>query len=151
VLDALVLALLGASVENALGRARLCAFCLLGGALALAARALLDASSPAPLLLGASAAIAAVLGGYLPLYPRARVLTLIAVPFFATFVELPTLIFLGLWLLAQVSLGVFGPEDYLGAGGVDCVAHIGGFLFGAALIGVFARARRAVPPRFPAW
>jgi membrane associated rhomboid family serine protease len=148
-LDILFLVLLGPSVEGALGRVRFGAVCLLGGLLALAAQVLVNDGSPTPMLLSASAAIAAVLGGYLLLYPRARVLTLILVPFFVTLVELPVLIFLGLWLLTQVSLGAFGLEHYLGAGDATYLAHIGGFAFGLALVGVFARHRESVPPRLP--
>jgi membrane associated rhomboid family serine protease len=143
VLDGVFLALLGPSVEDALGRARFCALCLLGGLLALAARAFVDAGSPL-LLLGASGAIAAVLGGYLPLHPRARVLTLVVAPFFTTLVEIPTIVLLGLWLVAQVSLGAFGLEEYLGAGGVAYLVHAGCFAFGLATIGVLVEHRKSL-------
>jgi len=148
-LDILMLVLLGPSVEDALGRVRFSAFCVLGGLLALVTRALLDGGSRAPLLLGASAATAAVLGGYLPLYPRARILTLILLPFVATLVELPVLIFLGVWLLAQVALGAFGLEHYLGVSGTTYLAHAGGFALGLGLIGVFARHLKTTPSGLP--
>ncbi|HEY2142241.1 MAG TPA: rhomboid family intramembrane serine protease [Solirubrobacteraceae bacterium] len=106
-LDALFLALFGPSVEDSLGRVRFGALCLLGGGLALTVHAFLNVG-PALLLLGAWGATAAVLGGYLPLHPRARVLTLIVVPFFATLVELPAIALLGVWLVAQVSFGALG-------------------------------------------
>jgi membrane associated rhomboid family serine protease len=63
------------------------------------------------LLLGVSGATAAVLCGYLPLHPRARVLTLIVMPFFTTLVEIPAIALLGLWLVAQVSFGAFGLDN----------------------------------------
>ncbi len=100
--------LLGPSVEGALGRVRFCAFCLLGGLLALAARALAGAGSPSPVLFSASGVTAAVLGGYLLFYPRARVLTLVAVPFFTTIVEIPAVLLIGLWLALQLYFGAAG-------------------------------------------
>jgi membrane associated rhomboid family serine protease len=118
ILDVLFLALFGPGVEAALGRARFCGLCLLGGLSALAAGALLHGarSHGASLAylphgsVGAIAAVgsvAAVLGGYALLHPRARVLTLVVLPLFGTIVEIPALPLLGLWLLAQVTLGVF--------------------------------------------
>ncbi len=106
-LDGLFLALFAPSVEDTLGRVRLLAVGLLGGVLALIARTLLDADM-GRVTLGASGATAAVLASYLALHPRARVLTLILVPFFTTLVELPAIALLGLWLVAQVSFGAFG-------------------------------------------
>lgn len=144
--------LLGPSVELALGRARfVCLLCLPGALLALAAGALAggDSAPAAPLLLGVAGASAAVLGSYLLLHPRARVLTLMLVPFFATFVELPALIFLGLWLLAQVALVAGGLEHYLGTSVVASFAHVGGFLYGLASIALFTKRRHdksATPP-----
>lgn len=104
-LDILCLGLLGPSVEGALGRSRFCLLCLLGALLAIAARALAGAGSPAPLPFDAWGAIAAVLGVYLVLFPRGRVLTLVLVPFLVTIVELPAVLLLGLWLLAQIYFG----------------------------------------------
>jgi membrane associated rhomboid family serine protease len=107
-LDILFLALLGPSVESALGRARFCASCLLGALLALTARALASVASPSPLLFSASVLTAAVLGGYLLLYPRARVLTLIIAPFFTTIVEIPAVLLIGAWLFLQLGFDVVG-------------------------------------------
>jgi membrane associated rhomboid family serine protease len=100
--------LLGPSVEGALGRVRFCVLCVLGGLLGLAARALTGADSPSPPLFGASGITAAVLGGYLLLHPRARVLTLVAVPFFTTIVEIPAVLLIGLWLALQLYFGAAG-------------------------------------------
>jgi membrane associated rhomboid family serine protease len=108
VLDILFLGLLGPSVERALGRMRLCALCVAGGLLALAVRTLADAGSPSPVLFIAAGVTTAVLGGYLLLYPRARVLTLVAVPFFVTIVEIPAVLVIGLWLALQLGLGAAG-------------------------------------------
>jgi membrane associated rhomboid family serine protease len=138
----LALAIFGPSIEDALGPPRYLAFCLLGSALALlaGAAAQLDAKSFALACAGAGAA---VLGGYLALYPRARVLTMFFVVFLATLVEIPALLLLGLWLLEQVNFATSSLAAPVG--------EWSAFAFGAALIWVFARHRRSVPPRQPAY
>lgn len=128
-LDILLLVLLGGTLESALGRVRFCVLCLLGGLLAVAARALLHDGTPGPIVFGAAGASAAVLGGYLAVYPRARVLTMVLVPFLAGLVELPAVLFLGAWLLAQILL--------TGASAAYA-AHAGVFAFGLILVGSFA-------------
>lgn len=144
-LDILFLGLLGPSVEGTLGRVRFCAFCLLSGLLALAAQALAGVGSPLPLLFSASGVIAAVLGGYLLLYPRARVLTLVVAPFFTTIVEIPAVLLLGLWFLLQLYFGAAGLSGPIGSA-VAYFTHVGGFVFGLALIGLFAKHRNSAPP-----
>lgn len=147
----LFLGIFGPNVEDAMGRLRFPLFYLLGGLVALAAQVAIDPGSSAPTL-GASGAIAAVLGGYILLYPRARVLTLVLIVFFVTIVELPAILLLGFWFLTQVYFGAAGLSDPLGSGGgVAYFAHIGGFLFGLALIGLFAKHRQSVPPRYPVY
>ena len=86
--------------------------------------------------LGASGAIAAVLGGYALLYPRARVLTLVIIIFFVTILRLPALLVLGFWFLLQ--LLDFSASQPDGGGGIAYLAHIGGFVFGLAAIKLFA-------------
>src|SRR6202007_2430530 len=116
------------------------AFYLLGGLVALAAQVAAGPNSTGPTL-GASGAIAAVLGGYILLYPRARVLTLIFIIFFFTIVELPAIVLLGLWFLEQLWFGLAGLATPVGGSeGVAYFAHIGGFLFG--LLGIRASAPR---------
>jgi membrane associated rhomboid family serine protease len=102
------LGLLGPSLEGALRRVRFCGLCLLGGLLGLAARALLDVGSPSPALFGALGMTVAVLGGYLLLFPRAKVLTLVAVPFFTTILEIPAALAIGAWLALQAGLAATG-------------------------------------------
>ena len=87
--------------------------------------------------MGASGAISGVLGGYLLLFPRAKVVTVIFIVFFFTILELPALLVLGLWFVQQA---VFGYFDLAGSseGGVAYFAHIGGFVFGLGLIRLFA-------------
>jgi membrane associated rhomboid family serine protease len=107
-LDMLFLGLLAPSVEGTLGRGRFCALCLLSGTLVGAAWALLGTGWPSPVLLGTSGATLAVLGIYLLLHPRARVLSLVAVPFFTTLVEVPAAALIGLWLALQLYFGAVG-------------------------------------------
>jgi membrane associated rhomboid family serine protease len=104
--DLLVLWLLGPSVEGYLGRMRFFGLCLLGGLFALATCALAGGGASASALFAVTGATTVVLGGYLLLYPRAHVLTLVTVPFFMTIVEVPAAIVVGLWVALQLSLGV---------------------------------------------
>ncbi len=135
----LALVIFGPSVEDAMSRPRFLAFYVLGGLAALALAVAVAPNSTAPLL-GASGAVGAVLGGYLLLHPRARVITLIFIIFFFTIVELPALALLGLWVLAQVWFGLAGLAGPLGgSGGIAYFAQItGGLLFGALAIRAFA-------------
>jgi membrane associated rhomboid family serine protease len=135
----LFLAIFGPNLEDATGRLRYLAFYVLGGLVALAAQVLVSPDSTAPTL-GASGAIAAVLGGYLLLYPRARVLTLVFIVFFVTIVEVPAVLLLGFWFLEQLYFGTAGLASPFGGGeGVAYFAHIGGFVFGLLLIRLFAK------------
>ena len=132
----LFLWIFGNNIEDSMGRARFVAFYLLGGVAALLAQVLIDTGSTVPTV-GASGAIAAVLGGYALLYPRARVVTLIFIIIFFTVIELPALIVLGFWFLLQL-LPAFSEPVMDGGGGVAYFAHIGGFVFGLLAIRLFA-------------
>jgi membrane associated rhomboid family serine protease len=142
----LFLAIFGPTIEDAMGRVRFTAFYFIGGLVALAAQVAVNPSSTAPVL-GASGAIAAVLGGYIVLYPRARVLTLVLIIFFFTVIELPAAVLLGVWFALQL----LEAEVNHGGAGVANFAHIGGFLFGLALVHAFAKRRTSVPPRYPVY
>jgi membrane associated rhomboid family serine protease len=134
----LFLWIFGNNVEDAMGRPKFVGFYLLGGIAALAAQTLFGPNSTAPTV-GASGAIAAVLGGYALLYPRARVITVVFIIIFFTILELPALVVLGLWFLMQVFYGAAELGQPLGGnGGVAYFAHIGGFLFGLVAIKLFA-------------
>jgi rhomboid family protein len=132
----LFLWIFGNNIEDSMGRPRFAAFYLLGGLAATAAQVLAGPNSEIPTL-GASGAIAAVLGGYALLYPRARVLTLVILIIFITVIELPALIVLGVWALLQVASASAQHGDF-GGGGVAYYAHIGGFAFGLLTIRLFA-------------
>jgi membrane associated rhomboid family serine protease len=131
----LFLWIFGNNVEDSMGPFRFVVFYLLGGLVATAAQVAVDPSSTTPTL-GASGAIAAVLGGYALLYPRARVVTLIFIIIFVTVIELPALLVLGAWFLLQ--LVDASSQQAGGGGGVAYFAHIGGFVFGLLLIRLFA-------------
>jgi len=138
----LFLAIFGPTVEDRIGRIRFIAFYLLGGLVALAAQTAAEPNSTGPTL-GASGAIAAVLGGYILLYPRARIVSLVFIIFFVTIIEVPAFILLGLWFLEQLWLGAADLAGPVSGEGVAYFAHVGGFLFGLAAIRLFASRTRA--------
>ena len=147
----LFLWIFGNNVEDSMGRLRYVLFYVLGGIAALLLQIAVGPNSTTPTL-GASGAIAGVLGGYLLLYPRARVLTLVFLFIFFTFIEIPALFFLVIWFGQQALFGAWDLTDPTGGeGGVAYFAHIGGFLFGLAAIKLFAHRRSKMygQPRFP--
>lgn len=130
--------LFGDNVEDAMGRGRFLVFYLLSGVAAAAAQVFVGPSSRVPMV-GASGAISGVLGGYLLLYPHARILTLIPMGFFLPLLEIPAVIVLGFWIVVQVFNG-FVTFTWQG-GGVAWFAHVGGFVAGMLLVRLF-RGRR---------
>jgi rhomboid family protein len=144
--DMLFLAIFGPTIEDSLGRIRYAAFYVLGGLAALALQVAVDPDLAAPVL-AASGSIAAVLGGYALLYPRARVFTVSLILLFFTIVELPALVLLAVWVGAQIYFAAAGLSDPIVSGGVAYVAFVGGLLFGCAVIGRLAVERKAVPTR----
>lgn len=107
-LDVASLALLGPSVESALGRARLGALCVAGAVLGLALGALLGEGIDGGFAFAAAGATVATLCTYLALFPNARVLSLVPVPFVVTIVEVPAALLLGAWTAAQLYLSLAG-------------------------------------------
>ena len=114
----LFLWIFGNNVEDSMGRGRFVLFYLLAGIAAAYAQALLDTNATVPAI-GASGAIAGVLGGYLLLYPHARVLTLVFIIFFVTLIEIPAVIMLGIWFVLQFlpAIGQLGDARGLGERG----------------------------------
>jgi membrane associated rhomboid family serine protease len=129
----LFLWIFGNNVEDFLGPFLFILFYLLSGLAASFVQVILSPNSRVPMI-GASGAIAGVLGAYLLLYPSARVLTLVFLFFFVRVVAIPAAYVLGLWFVLQVlNVGM--------GGGVAWFAHIGGFLFGLAFVKLFVRRR----------
>jgi membrane associated rhomboid family serine protease len=120
----------GDNVEDAMGHARYLVFYLLCGVAAIFVQALSNPHSPYPII-GASGAISGVLGAYLLLFPRARVLTLVLLPFFFTTLELRAMLLLLLWFAVQLISDLAVPD---GGASVAFRAHIGGFLTGMLLV-----------------
>jgi membrane associated rhomboid family serine protease len=137
----LFLWIFGNNVEDSMGPLRFIVFYLLAGLAATALQTAFNTDSAIPNI-GASGAVAGVLGGYLLLFPRARVITVIFIIFFFTIVELPAILILGFWFVQQVLFGYFGLSSGGEGGGVAYLAHVGGFVFGLAAIRVFASERR---------
>jgi membrane associated rhomboid family serine protease len=142
----LFLWIFGNNVEDSMGPIRYLLFYFVGGLCALALQVAVGPNAAVPTV-GASGAIAAVLGGYIVLYPRARVLSLVFIIFLFTVVELPALVMLGIWFVEQAVFGAVGLTSVAGSGGgVAYFAHVGGFVFGLLAIRLLATKRKQVPP-----
>jgi membrane associated rhomboid family serine protease len=130
----LFLWIFGNNIEDRFGRLRFLAFYLIGGIVAGLTQVVIDPASTIPTI-GASGAIAATLGAYLVLFPRARVTTAIFLVFFYQLIEVPAVFVLGFWFVLQLfdGLGSLGDMGAATTGGVAFFAHIGGFVFGAAV------------------
>lgn len=124
----LYLWIFGNNIEDRLGAARYLLFYLSAGIAAIAVQAWTDPLSEIPLV-GASGAIAGVLGAYMVLFPRARVITLIPIFFFVELAAIPAVFVIGFWFLIQIAQGV-GSIGADAVGGVAWWAHVGGFVFG---------------------
>jgi membrane associated rhomboid family serine protease len=134
----LYLWIFGNNVEDTLGHARFVVFYFASGVVAAAAQVALSATSSVPMI-GASGAIAGVLGAYLLLFPRANVLTLIVFGFFVRIVRIPAVFVLGFWFVFQflAGLATWGasvPRGQAAGGETAWFAHLGGFLAGMALL-----------------
>jgi membrane associated rhomboid family serine protease len=130
----------GNNVEDRLGRVGFLLFYVLGGLAATGLQLAFDPSSAVPNL-GASGAIAAILGAYLVLFPRARIHTLVFF-IFITFLELPAVLVLAGWFVLQLFSGVGEMGREIRGGGVAYWAHVGGFVFGWAVTLLLFRRRR---------
>ncbi len=130
----LYLWIFGDNVEDTMGHQRFLLFYVLSGLAAGAAQVYVNPASDVPMV-GASGAIAGVLGGYILLFPRSRVLTLVPIFIFITFMEIPAIVFLGLWFLMQFLSGTLAlSAETTATGGVAWWAHVGGFATGVVLV-----------------
>ena len=127
----------GDNIEARLGGVRYLIFYLLSGVAAVALQTYLLPTSRVPMI-GASGAIAGVLGAYLISFPRARVASLVPILFIFTIIEVPAAIFLVLWFISQLYSGLFAMQG-ASASGIAWWAHIGGFVFGFIMVSFFAR------------
>ncbi len=146
----LFLLIFGNNIEDALGHLKYLAFYLACGVLAALAQIASNPDSIIPTL-GASGAIAGVLGGYLVLFPHARVDTLVFLGFFLTRIRVPAYLLLGFWIVSQFFsqfTGAMAQRDGPESGGIAYLAHIGGFIAGMILIKLFG-AKPTPPPSGP--
>ena len=140
----LYLWIFGNNIEDVLGHVRYVCFYVLCGAAAALTQSIINTHSEVPMI-GASGAIAGVLGAYLVLFPRAHVLVLVPLGFFTQLMRLPAMLVLGFWFVLQfIQGGLMTPGD---EGGVAYWAHIGGFAAGIALIFLL----RGRPPAPTPW
>jgi membrane associated rhomboid family serine protease len=132
----------GDNVEDRVGHGRFIVFYLLCGFAAAIGQIAIDPASTLPTI-GASGAIAGVMGAYFVLYPRSRVLTLIPLVIIWEVIEVPAPLLLGFWFLMQLfSAGAIAVTSSTGGGGVAFMAHVAGFLCGAGAIFVFRQPER---------
>ena len=135
----LYLWIFGDNVENIMGRGKFLAFYVLCGLIAALTHIIMSGSSQVPMV-GASGAIAGVLGAYVVRFPRAKVLVLIPLFWFIIFRQIPALFVLGFWFLLQLFSGfVVSGVQQSDSGGVAFWAHIGGFVAGMLLVHIFAK------------
>jgi len=129
----------GDNVEDRMGHGRFLTFYLLCGIGAAFGQMFMDPDSTLPMI-GASGAIAGVMGGYFVLYPHSRVLTLIPLIIFWEIIELPAIMLLGFWFLMQLfSAGAIAVTASTGSGGVAFMAHVAGFALGGLAVLIFRR------------
>jgi membrane associated rhomboid family serine protease len=134
----------GDNVEDRMGHGRFIVFYLLCGAVAALAQTLMQPDSYIPML-GASGAIAGVMGAYFVLYPHSRIVTLVPIFFFIQLIEIPAIFFLGIWFLLQFLSGVGSIAATAGeqsSGGVAFWAHVAGFAAGLIAVFLFRQPER---------
>lgn len=145
----LYLWIFGDNIEDRLGHIGYLIFYLAGGIAAALLQTLISPSSQIPMV-GASGAIAGVLGAYLVMYPNSRVYTFIPIGFYARVRLMPAVVVLGMWFILQLISGV-GSLGALDQGGTAYFAHIGGFIFGLIVGWMFKRRGREPQPAPPSW
>jgi membrane associated rhomboid family serine protease len=131
----------GPEIEDAMGPVRYLVFYLVGGLAASASQVAMAANSTVPNL-GASGAIAAVMGAFLITYPRDQIKTLLIIGFFVRMTVIPAAVLIGIWFLIQLFSQVGAVADVQSGGGVAYAAHVGGLLFGALTARLFESRER---------
>ena len=132
----------GDNVEDRLGHGRYIAFYLLCGIVAALGQMVIDPFSTIPTI-GASGAIAGVMGAYIVLYPHSRVLTLVPIFFYIEIIELPALLLLGIWFVMQLfNAGAVAVTASTSSGGVAFMAHVAGFVVGMIAVVVMRKRKR---------
>ncbi|MCC6543222.1 MAG: rhomboid family intramembrane serine protease [Nitrospirae bacterium] len=131
----LYLWIFGNNIEDSMGHFKFIVFYLISGVIAVYIFAFMNPSSTIPMI-GASGAVSGVLGAYLVLFPRAKVHTLIPLGFYIQVIRIPAVFVLGLWIFVQILNGMVNGAR---GGGVAWFAHIGGFLAGILLVGLFKK------------
>jgi len=133
--------LFGDNVEDRIGHFRYFLFYILCGILSSLVHILVNAGSLIPTI-GASGAIAGVMGAYFVMYPQARIVTLIPIFFFIEIIQIPAFIFLGIWFFMQLQSGALALAGTGQSGGIAFWAHIGGFIAGILLLVIFLKTGR---------
>jgi membrane associated rhomboid family serine protease len=146
----------GDNVEDRMGSGRYLVFYLVSGVIAGLAHAMVTNTIYGPMspvssipTVGASGAIAGVLGAYFVLHPRARVTTLVPLFILPWFIDIPAFIYIAVWFISQVSSGLLSLGAYGAFGGIAWWAHIGGFVIGLLLVRPFSRRTRVYRPLYP--
>jgi len=140
--------LFGSTLEDRLGHGRFLIFYLLSGIAASVTYLLVDIHSMLPAF-GASGAIAGVMGAYIVMFPRARIITLVLIFFIPIFVQISALVYIGLWFFMQLLSGTLTLGSPEAGGGVAWWGHIGGFIAGVVLLPFFRRKGEASRNRYP--
>lgn len=132
-----VLYIFGDNIEDRLGSIRYLIFYMLSGIAAALLQVFVVQGSSVPMI-GASGAIAGVLGAYLISFPRSRIASLVPILFIFTIIEVPAVLFLVFWFITQLYSGLFAMQGSAGSG-IAWWAHIGGFIFGLIMVSFFGR------------
>lgn len=136
----LYLWIFGNNIEDSMGHLRFIIFYLLSGLIAVYTFSFVNPRSVIPMV-GASGAVSGVLGAYLILFPRAKVLTLVPFGFYIQLIKVPAVFVLGMWIVVQILNGSVSGRT---SGGIAWFAHIGGFAGGMILIGLFRKRKTIV-------
>ena len=149
--NVLFLWIFGSTLEDTIGPIKYLGFYILGGLATLGLEVAMAPNSMAPTV-GAAGPIAAVLGGYVLLYPRARVFSLSIIPFFVTVIAVPVFVMLAIWFVMQAIFVVANLTNPSGSGGgVAYLAQVLAFAFGLLVVKGLATRRKSVPPPHPVY